>query len=86
MDTSSDAATAESVTQHDEKTLEEYQDPNSAYPHASSLRRPQGIAVHRELSNRKINLSMTLLRTMIWQISTFTVYIQNYEKYKKYEI
>ena len=42
----SDAATADSVPQPDGQSLrsEGYQDPNSTYPHASSLRSPMGIA------------------------------------------
>ena len=30
-------------------------------------------AVHRELPHRKINQSTTLVITMIWQFSTFTI-------------
>ena len=45
MDDTSDAATADSVPQLDGKALvEDYHEPNSAYPHASSLRSPMGIA------------------------------------------
>ena len=44
MDDTSDAAKADSGLQPDGKALvEEYQEPNSAYPHASSLRSLQGI-------------------------------------------
>ena len=43
MDNSSDSATADSVPQQEEQALEAFHDPNSAYPHASSLRNPQGI-------------------------------------------
>ena len=43
MDTGSDAATGEGSLRS-----EEYEDPNSTYPHASSLRRPKGIVREKD--------------------------------------
>ena len=44
MDVTSDAATADSAPPPDGKALvEDHHEPTSAYPHASSLRSPQGI-------------------------------------------